>query len=123
MRDLRAKCCDFSDAAAKQFALCIEQNIRLERLDLSYNLINDSGGELLAIAITENKNLRYLNLRENNLRVNSGAMFAKSMVTNKSLKNLKLEDNYINLSFLEEIARLIERNNLHLMENNIAELR
>ena len=50
-------------------------------------------------------------------------MFAKSMVTNKSLKNLKLEDNYINLSFLEEIARLIERNNLHLMENNIAELR
>ena len=50
-------------------------------------------------------------------------MFAKSMIDNKSIKCLRLENNYINLSFLEEIAKLIERNNLHLLENNVEELR
>ena len=47
------------------------------------------------------------------MRATSGAMFTKSMVPNKTLKTLKLEGNYINMNFLEEVARLIERNNLY----------
>ena len=123
MIDLRAKQCDFSDAAAKSLAVCLEENPILERLDLSNNLINDAGGELLGISIQSNQNLKYLNLRKNNMRATSGAMFAKSMKENKTIKCLKLENNYINISFLEEVAKYIERNNLHMMENNVEELR
>ena len=91
-------------------------------LDISNNMINDSGGELLGIAILQNTNLRHLNLRKNNMRATSGAMFAKSMMENKTLKCLKLESNYIQLSYLEECQRLVERNNLYMAENNMEEM-
>lgn len=41
------------------------------------------------------------------MRAISGAMFAKSMIENKTLKCLKLENNYINISFMEDVAKLI----------------
>ena len=95
----------------------------VERLDLSSNLINDSGGELIGLSLSVNQNLHYLNLRKNNLRATSGAMFAQSMKENKTLKCLKLQKNSINLNFLEDIDRYIERNNIHLLENNVNELK
>ena len=123
MRDLSAKCCGFSDATARSFAECLELNPTLERLDLSNNSINDAGGELLAIAVGVNRNLRYLNLRKNNMRATSGSVFAKSMLQNRTLKCLKLENNSINISFLDEVARFILRNNQVLLANNVSELR
>ena len=123
MRDLRAKCCGFADATARSFATGLERNPTLERLDLSNNSINDAGGELLAVAISVNRNLRYLNLRKNNMRATSGAVFAKSMLSNRTLKCLKLDKNSINISFLEEVARLILRNNQVIIANNVSELR
>ena len=57
------------------------------------------------------------------MRATSGAMFAKSMKENKTLKCVKLEKNSININFLEQIDAYIERNNVHMMDNNVVELR
>ena len=43
--------------------------------------------------------------------------------TELSLLNIKLQKNSINLNFLEQIAKYIERNNVHMLENNVSELR
>jgi len=123
IKDVRAKCCDFSDGAARAIATAIEQNPRLERLNLSNNLINDAGGELIGLSIARNKKLKYLNLSKNNMRQAAGDMFAKSMKLNKTLNCLKLENNFVNMSFLEQIDRLIERNNLNILDNYVSELR
>lgn len=45
------------------------------------------------------------------------------MKENKTLKSLKLEANSINTNFLDKIGGFIERNNLHMIENNVHELR
>ena len=76
IRDVRAKKNEFRDKTARSIAEALEKNSVVERLDLSSNLINDSGGELLGLAIAVNENLNYFNLRKNNLRATSGAMFA-----------------------------------------------
>ena len=66
VKDVRAKYCNFGDATARSFALCLEENhARLERLDLSNNHINDAGGELLGISIKQNTHLKFLDLRKN----------------------------------------------------------
>lgn len=86
IKEVRAMHNEFRDATAKAIAEAIECNTHIERLDLSNNLINDSGGELLGLAIAVNTNLISFNLRKNNLRATSGAMFAQSMKENKTLK-------------------------------------
>ena len=123
IRDIRAKKNEFRDATAKAIATAIEDDSVVERVDLSNNLINDSGGELLGLALATNRTLSFLNLRKNNLRFTSGAMFAQSMKENKTLKCLKLQKNSINMNFLETVASFIERNNIYMLENNVAELR
>ena len=95
----------------------------LEKLNLSDNFISDAGGELLGISIANNARLKHLNLRKNDLRATSGAIFVKSLQHNRSLKWLKLDMNFINISFLEEIAKLIERNNLSVHANSVIEMR
>lgn len=123
IKEIRAKRNEFRDLTAKAIAHAFEENSVVERIDLSNNLINDSGGELLGLSLAVNTNLNYLNLRKNNLRFTSGAIFAQSMKENKTIKCLKLQKNSINLSFLEEIAKYIERNNIYMLENNVTELR
>lgn len=123
IRDLRAKTNEFRDKTAKALASAFEENSVVEKVDLSNNLINDAGGELLGLAIAVNQTLTHLNLRKNNLRATSGAMFAQSMKENKTMKCLQLEKNPININFLEQIGKYIERNTIHLLEYNIVELR
>ena len=77
--ELRAKKNEFRDKTARSIAEALEDRSTIQRLDLSSNLINDSGGELLGLAIATNQTLSFLNLRKNNLRATSGAMFAQSM--------------------------------------------
>ena len=117
--ELRAKKNEFRDKSARAIAEALEDKSNIKRLDLSSNLINDSGGELIGLAIASNENLSHLNLRKNNLRATSGAMFAQSMKENKTLKCLKLQKNSININFLEQIDKYIERNNLYLLENSV----
>lgn len=81
-------------------------------------MINDAGGELLGLSIARNEHLVYLNLRKNNLRATSGAMFSQSMKENKTLKCLKLEKNSININFLEQIEKYVERNNYFILAEN-----
>ena len=83
IRDIRVKKNEFRDKTARSIAEALEaseeshgRSCKVERLDLSSNLINDSGGELLGLAIAVNENLNFFNLRKNNLRATSGAMFA-----------------------------------------------
>lgn len=45
------------------------------------------------------------------------------MKENKTLKCIKLQKNSINMHFLEEIDRFVERNNLYMLENNVTELK
>ena len=87
-------------------------------MDISNNLINDAGGELLGLSIGRNEHLVYFNLRKNNLRATSGAMFSQSMKENKTLKCLKLEKNSININFLEQIEKYVERNNYFILAEN-----
>ena len=101
IKELRAKHNDFRDRTARSFAQAFEENCCVEKVDLSNNLINDTGGELIGISLRGNTMLSYLNLRKNNLRATSGAVFAASIKDNKTLMCLKLEKNSINLNFLE----------------------
>ena len=58
LKDLRAKKNDFRDKTAKEFAKAFEKpTCKLERVDLSNNMINDSGGELIGLSIAENEHL------------------------------------------------------------------
>ena len=101
IKEIRAKRNEFRDKTAKAFAQAFEENCVVEKVDLSNNLINDSGGELIGLSLAVNVNLNHLNLRKNNLRFTSGAMFAQSMKENRTIKCIKLQKNSINLSFLE----------------------
>ena len=72
-----------SDMAAQGFAEALgRSNVFLEHLDLSYNRINDSGGELLAMCLKSNTSLCKLNLKKNNLEDSSGRMFVSYLAVN-----------------------------------------
>ena len=124
LKDLRVKKNDFRDKTAKIIAQAFEKpTCKVERVDLSNNMINDSGGELIGLSIAENEHLLYLNLRKNNLRATSGAMFSQSMKENKKIKCLKLEKNSININFLEQIAGYVRRNNQSFLEKDFNEIK
>ena len=75
----------------------------MENLDLSYNKINDSGGELLALSLKNNSTLTKLSLYKNNLKFTTGAFFVNSMRLNSQIQLLNLDGNCINLNYIEEI--------------------
>lgn len=77
----------------------------------------------MGLAIGGNETLTYLNLKKNNLRATSGAMFAQSMKENKTLKCLKLEKNSININFIEQIEKYVQRNSQYFIENSVIALR
>jgi hypothetical protein len=70
---------------------------------LSYNNINDAGGELLAISLRQNTTLIRLNLKRNNLRETSGLLFIDMIQMNKYIEYLNLNKNIIKVSILEAV--------------------
>jgi len=91
LKTLSMKENDLKDETAKAFAFSLlMRNCNLESLDLSNNLINDSGGELVAKSLQENNKLLRLNMSKNNMRDTSGAMFALSMRMNPVILTLNL---------------------------------
>jgi len=53
---------------------------------LSYNQINDYGGELLVISLETNTSLQYLSLKRNNLKDSMENMFTKLVKKGKNSK-------------------------------------
>lgn len=66
-----------SDETAKVLSdqLC-KRSQSIKHLDLSYNKINNAGGELLAKSLSQNISLSYLNLKRNNLKETTGHIMA-----------------------------------------------
>lgn len=87
-----------------------EGTTRINDLDLSRNLISDTGLKMLANGFHDNKSLVRLNLEMNLLKGEGFMHLADYLVCNKSLTWLNLSGNRINNEGLVHLSSFLERN-------------
>ena len=90
-----------------------------ESLDLSCNLLNDSGTKELFCALTSNEKLRKLNLSQNHISVNSTVNISNCLKINRTLQELDLSLNNVTDEGAAKLAEAIQVNKT-LLELNIS---
>ena len=86
------------------------EHAALESLDLSENLIIDSGGDQLARSLKQNSSLNVIKLRQNFLQDATGGGLLNTMRTNKSLKIIDLAYNYVSSKYIDGMQLYLNKN-------------
>jgi len=102
--------CNVNDDECRAIAEVLKENTALEKLDLSDNLITDSGAMALAEALEENEHLTEINLKQNKISDAGALAFAKMLRVNSTLRILNLRANKIRREGYEELGFALASN-------------
>lgn len=102
-----------NDAGAFFIAEALMKNSGLKTLDLSYNFIKGKGGLAIVNALKINKTLENLYVLDNSLKDECGRVLAEITRNKPNLMKVQLNMNPINLKYIKEINKNLERNYLN----------
>ena len=123
LKEISVRHNDFHDQTAQAFADSLkEPGCKIEKITMSNNLINDSGGELMAESLRTNRTLSKLDLSWNNMCNSSGKEFSEALKDNFVIKELKIDNNTIALSVVDHIQGLVMRNLLYKQQLEVEQL-
>lgn len=110
---------------ARYFGEVIRLHTGLKIMDLSFNLIGDTGAEAIANGLLKARSLEKLFLTDNNIGKRGCTAIANALKTNKTLIELHLDNNEIGDEAAEEIADALTVNTtlvtLSLIGNDIGD--
>ncbi|OMJ75215.1 hypothetical protein SteCoe_25693 [Stentor coeruleus] len=82
----------------------------LQKLDLSFNEINNEGAYFIAVALQKNFSIKSLNLSFNNIKNKGGISLSNAIEQNPILEELNLKDNSIKNKAAERLYDMIHKN-------------
>lgn len=109
----------YLDVGVEAIATALEADTKLVALDLRNNNVGPEGAKALARALRRNQTLRRLDLRWNEIGGAGVLAFREALHTNESLLTLELTGNNCSLKQVDEIDKLLARNQAIQAENRV----
>jgi len=111
LKKINASKTELSDKVCEKIAEFLSmEELRLQELDLSRNLITDVGFKLIFAAIHKNKTIEHLNFDQNHLKSSGCEAISLCLEENQSIVELSLSGNKINNEGIAILGQFLKKN-------------
>lgn len=90
-------------------ATALQKNFSIKSLNLSFNKIKNKGGIAISEAIQQNSTLEELNLKDNSIKNKAAECFCNMIHKNKKIIKVNLKHNLAQVKFLQNIEAVLNK--------------
>ncbi|OMJ73130.1 hypothetical protein SteCoe_28249 [Stentor coeruleus] len=100
---------EIENEGAYFIATALQRNFSIKSLNLSFNKIKNKGGIAISEAIQQNSTLEELNLKDNSIKNKAAESFCNMVHKNKKITKVNLKHNLAQVKFLQNIEVILNR--------------